>query len=325
MKVLFCGNDMYFGFAYTKEEVERRRLGTVVQCDRDKLSQEIVDADVIVPLMCRITKDLIDKASRAKLIIQYGAGVEGIDIEYASAKGIYVSNIASGDTGNAESCAEMVVFLLLGCLRRVNQMQRAFREKRLGVPIGDMLKGKSVCIIGFGNIAKALVPRLAPFGVDMFALRRHVGKFDENDMDILKDVGEVGREEDMRRILGKSDIIVFTCSLNPSNQGMMNREFLSMCATPVMIVNVARGGLLDYDAVVEGLASEKIRALGIDVQFEEPFDPDDPVATHEAVYCTPHVAGVTQTSYRNMARIVADEAEKVVLKGQEPSVIVLHQ
>jgi phosphoglycerate dehydrogenase-like enzyme len=316
---------MHYGYSYTKEEVEKRQVGTVVQCDRDNVAREIVDADVIVPLMCRMTKELIDRAGRAKLIIQYGAGVEGIDIEYATAKGIYVSNIASRDTGNAESCAEMVVFLLLGCLRRVNQLQCAFRERRLGVPIGDMLKGKSVCIVGFGNIAKALVPRLVPFGVEMFALRRHVGKFHETDMGILKDVGEIGREEDMRRILGKSNVIVFTCSLNPSSQGMMNREFLSMCAMPVIIVNVARGGLLDYDTVVEGLASEKIRALGIDVQFDEPFDPDDPVARHDAVYCTPHVAGVTQTSYRNMARIVADEAEKVVLRGQEPSVVVLHQ
>lgn len=314
---------MHYGFVFTKQQVEARNLGTVVQCDRQDVKSEIIDADVIVPLMSQISADVLEACHRAKLIIQYGAGVEGIDIPAATKKGIYVSNIPSKDTGNAESCAEMCIFLILAMLRKVNLMAESIQHQRLGVPIGSMLKGKNICIIGFGNIAKCLVPRLKAFDVSLSVLRRDIAAWNGKDAEWthnLDDSGSIGQQKDMERILGASDIIVFTCSLNNETANMMNGDFLKLCQVGVVMINVARGGLLCKETVLHGLQSNKIGGLGLDVQFYEPFDPEDPIARHQNVYLTPHVAGVTETSYRNMAAIIACEAEKVILHSQKPSI-----
>lgn len=316
---------MHFGYAYTKEEIEHvRRVGRVVQCDRADVEKEIVDADVIVPLMTPITREVLLKCAKAKLVIQFGAGIEMIDLQAAADLGIYVSNIPSKDTGNAESCAEMCLFLVLALLRKIKQMEQSILRRELGVPIGNMLKNSQVCVIGFGNIAKALIPRLKAFEVYISVLRRSTSWSEEDTaiQKMLVDVGQVLSEDDLRRIVGKADVIFLTCSLNKSSENIVNGRFISYCKTGVKIINVARGGLLEYQPVLNALESGKIGGLGLDVQFEEPFDSNDPIAKYENVYLTPHIAGVTETSYRNMAKIVCKESIKVILGGEQPSITI---
>ncbi len=316
---------MHFGYAYTKEEIEQvKRVGRVVQCDRADVEREIVNADVIVPLMTPITREMLLKCTKAKLLIQFGAGIEGIDLQAAADLGIYVSNIPSKDTGNAESCAEMCLFLALALLRKIRQMEQSILSRELGVPIGNMLKNSQVCVIGFGNIAKALIPRLKAFEVYISVLRRSTlwSEEDAATRKMLVDVGQVDVGQDLRRIVGKADIIFLTCPLNKSSENIVNERLISYCKIGVKIINVARGGLLEYQPVLDGLESGKIGGLGLDVQFEEPFDPNDPITKYDNVYLTPHVAGVTETSYRNMAKVVCEESIKVILSGEQPSITI---
>lgn len=199
----------------------------------------------------------------------------------------------------------------------------SIETRQLGVPLGSMLQGKRVLVIGFGNIAKELIIRLAPFRVTISALRRsstwghHHDSLSEQAEEQLIDKGTW--PQDTSRLASEADIIAVTCKQDASNLGMINREFLNACKDGVRIVNVARGGLLDYDAILEGLNSGKIGGMGLDVQFWEPFDPEDPIAQHERVYLTPHVAGVTEHSYRQMAKVVAEETRRIK-KGLPPTV-----
>lgn len=314
---------MHFGFAFTKQEVEAiHRVGRVIQCDREDVEKEMIDADVIVPLMTPITGEMLLKCTKAKLIIQFGAGIEGIDLSAATDRGIFVSNIPSKDTGNADSCAEMCVFLVLALLRKVKLMEQSIMRQHLGVPLGCMLQNSHVCVIGFGNIAKALIPRLAAFQVTISVLRKNL-VWSEEDIPFqekLVDVGDALNQGDLERILSKTDIIFLTCSLNKSSENMVNTQFLSHCKKGVKIINVARGGLLDYESIMNGLQSGKIGGLGLDVQFQEPFDPADPITKYDNVFLTPHVAGVTETSYRTMAKIVCEESIKVVISGERPTI-----
>ena len=336
--VLFCGRDMHYGFAFTREEGERAtaalvksssgtgRLGParrvqVVQCDRDEVDEVICDAHVIVPLMCRLDRARLEKAKRARLIIQYGAGVEGVDAEAARDLGILLSNIPSRDTGNAESCAEMAIFLMMAALRRIRDMEESIRTRRLGVPCGTMMKGANVVIVGNGNIARALFPRLRGFGVRQCVLTRRACSELDGDPDVA-DWAEVADGAGSARLLGTADVVVFACSLNDESRGMMNDAFLALCKPGVIIINVARGGLLDYGATRRGLESGSIGGMGLDVQWEEPMDPEDAVFKHPCVYCTPHVAGVTQTSYRAMAKIVIQESVRVVIGGERPTIVL---
>ena len=232
-----------------------------MQCDRDEVDEVICDAHVIVPLMCRLDRARLEKAKRARLIIQYGAGVEGVDAEAARDLGILLSNIPSRDTGNAESCAEMAIFLMMAALRRIRDMEESIRTRRLGVPCGTMMKGANVVIVGNGNIARALFPRLRGFGVRQCVLTRRACSELDGDPDVA-DWAEVADGAGSARLLGTADVVVFACSLNDESRGMMNDAFLALCKPGVIIINVARGGLLDYGATRRGLESGLDRRNG---------------------------------------------------------------
>ena len=338
---------MYYGFKFSNDELQPDQNVSVIQCASEDVKEALADADVAIPLMTRLTAEILHNAPKLKLILQFGAGVEGIDIKTATKLGIWVSNIPSAGTGNSTSCAEMAIFLTMALLRNINGMATSIATKQLGVPLGEMLYGKTVLIIGFGNIAKELIPRLSVFGVTLTALRRsnnwntpsqailnkeQDSLDEENDGDdgdtevciltrtaeeLLSDKGTW--PEDSARLACTADIIILTCKQDATNLGMINTEFLNSCKDGVRIVNVARGGLLEYADVLAGLNSGKIGGCGLDVQFWEPFDPEDPIATHPNVYLTPHVAGVTDTSYRAMGKIVAEETRRV-LHGKAPTI-----
>ncbi|KAL4434238.1 hypothetical protein ABPG75_000679 [Micractinium tetrahymenae] len=342
IKVLFCGRDMHYGFAFTQEALAGVAGVEVVQCDRAQIPAELATADVAVPLMSRLDAALLRAAPRLKLIIQYGVGVEGIDTATATELGIWVTNIPSAGTGNAASCAEHAIYLMMASLRQHNAMADSIRQRRLGVPLGQTLLGKTVLIVGFGNIAKELAVRLKLFGVRITALRRkpwgghaqqaqqqggqqqpcwpppshpHDSELEAAAEAALADRGCWG--QDSSRLAAEADVIAVTCHQDEQNRGMIGADFLAHCKQGVRIVNVARGGLLDYGAVQEGLASGKIAGLALDVQEHEPVDPQHWLAHHPSVYLTPHIAGVTELSYRNMAEIVA-EAVRRVCRGQPP-------
>lgn len=113
---------MDWGYQFTRGELEQDEDVRVVQCEN--VAAELKDTDFVVPLMTPLTADLLNEAPNLMLILQYGAGVEGVDIEAATKLGIWVSNIPSAGTGNSVSCAEMAIFLILATLRNINAMQQ---------------------------------------------------------------------------------------------------------------------------------------------------------------------------------------------------------
>ena len=117
---------------------------------------------------------------------------------------------------------------------------------------------------------------------------------------------------------GDADLVVLTCTLHAGTRGLVDAPFLAAMRPGAHLVNVARGGLLDYEAVRAALQAGTLGGLGTDVAWREPWDPEDVVARHPRVVMTPHVAGVTDVSYATMARIVAEEARRHA-QGQPPS------
>ncbi|KAK9798534.1 hypothetical protein WJX73_010930 [Symbiochloris irregularis] len=316
-KILFCGEEFAGGFKLTKEACESKMPNVeVVRCRRQDLAAPIGSADVALPMMSKLDAGLLAKAKQLKLILQFGVGVEGIDIPAATERGIWVSNIPSQATGNALACAEMAIYLSLACLRQQHEMAASLQNQRLGVPLGETLFGKTVLVVGFGNIAKELVPRLKPFGVKLLAVRRSPWQ-GEHEAEALLD--ERGSWEDLPSFAARSQLMILTCSQNEQTRGMINSSLLAACRRGVYIVNVARGGLLDYDAVRQALDSGHLGGLGLDVQWSEPWDPHDPISSDARVILTPHVAGVTSYSYSNMAHVVAHEVARV-MEGQPPTI-----
>lgn len=303
----------------------------VARCTRGALRDWLPWADVAVPLMARLDAPLLRYWARApveypRAIFQFGVGLEGVDVEAATREGIWVANIPSSAmelSPNAASCAEMAIMLALACLRRWNAMQTAIQSRKSGLPMGEALLGKRCLVIGFGSIAQELIVRLQAFGVVVSAVRGRSweqgdeGRLAQRARDALESRG-TGRDE-LLAMSREADVVFLTCVQTESTRGMINAEFLNSCKDGISIVNVARGGLLDYAAVMAGLKTGRVGALGLDVHWNEPIDPDDEIATHPNVVLTPHVAGVTKISYDSMGSFMARQLIHLQGNGTAPS------
>ncbi|PIA57102.1 hypothetical protein AQUCO_00600079v1 [Aquilegia coerulea] len=198
-------------------------------------------------------------------------------------------------------------------------MEISIKLKRLGEPVGETLLGKKVYIMGFGNIGIDLAKRLRPFNVRILATKRSWtsnlldscqpnGDFARSQNNIDDLVDEKGGPESILKFAKEADIVVVCLLLNSETAGIVNEKFISSMKKGSLLVNIARGGLLDYKAVAHHLESGHLGGLGIDVAWTEPFDPDDKILAFQNVILTPHVAGVTEYSYRAMAKVVGDTA-----------------
>ncbi|GLT63840.1 hypothetical protein SLA2020_363730 [Shorea laevis] len=283
----------------------------------DAVPDVIKNYHICVMKNMRLDSNVISRANQMKLIMQFGVGLEGVDVDAATKHGIKVARIPGDATGNAVSCAEMAIYLMLGLLRKQKEIQVSIEEKKLGEPVGETLLGKTVFIMGFGNIGIELAKRLRPFGVKIIATKRRWSSNSEvtlqsNANGITDDlVDEKGSHEDLHRFASNADIVVCCLILNKETAGIVNKSFISSMRKGALLVNIARGGLLDYEAVAQHLQSGHLGGLGIDVAWTEPFDPSDPILKFNDVLITPHVAGVTENSYRSMAKIVGDVALQI--------------
>lgn len=281
----------------------------------EEVPNKIEKYDLCVVRMMHFDSSVIARAKRLKLLMQFGVGLEGIDIEAATKAGIKVARIPGDTCGNALSCAEHAIYLILALLRDQKGMDRSVQQMQSGVPIGKTLFGKTVFILGYGNIGKELAARLKPFGVHILAIKRSWKLNDATDL-----VDEKGVDEQLIDYASRADIVVTCCLLTPETAGMINSKFLAALKKGAYLVNVARGGLLDYDAIKNALETNHLGGLGMDVAWFEPFDPADPVLQFPNVILTPHIAGVTELSYRNMAQVVANAALKIQAGGDVMSI-----
>ncbi|OVA03760.1 D-isomer specific 2-hydroxyacid dehydrogenase [Macleaya cordata] len=320
-RVLFCGPYFPASHNYTREYLQKYPFVQVDDVPLDDVPDVIANYHICVVKNRRLNSEIIARATQMKLIMQFGVGLEGVDVDAATRCGIKVARIPGNVTGNSASCAEMAIYLMLGLLRKQKEMEIVVKQKRLGEPPGETLLGKTVFIMGFGNIGIDLAKRLRPFGVKILATKRSwplnmqdscrpngspALNIDSDGIDGLVD--KKGGPKDLYNFAREADIVVPCLLLNSETAGIVNKKFLSSMKKGALLVNIARGGVLDYEAVASHLESGHLGGLGIDVAWTEPFNPDDPILKFQNVLITPHVAGVTEYSYRTMAQVVGDTA-----------------
>lgn len=314
-RVLFCGPQFPSSHNYTILYLQDYPFIQVDVVPLDDVPNVIENYHMCVVKMMKLDSHVIARAKQMKLVLQFGVGLEGVDIDAATKCGIKVARIPGDITGNAASCAEMAIYLMLGLLRKQNEMQISIKQRKVGEPTGETLFGKTVFILGFGNIGIDLAKRLRPFGVKIIATKRswtsHLeDSFQSKGQSYVGDVlvDERGSHEDIYKFASKADIVACCLSLNSETVGIVNRSFISSMRKGALLVNIARGGLLDYESVYDSLQTGHLGGLGIDVAWKEPCDPDDPILKFNNVLITPHVAGVTEHSYRSMSKVVGDVA-----------------
>ena len=308
MKILFCDTT----FPAARETLARHLpADVVVGCAASELGEAIVDAEVAIPTMARLDVKTIARGERLRLIHQYGVGLEGVDLVAARARGIPVARVPSRDSGNAIAVGELTLFLMLGLARDYGALRESMGARRLGEPMGATLYGKRAGIVGMGNLGRAIGERLGALGMEVWGIRRSP----EAGGSAARVVGRLGGPGDLASMLGWADFVVVALPLSEETEGLIGEEALRAMRPSAYLINVGRGPVVAYGALLQALREGWIAGAGLDVYWEEPADPADPIFAYN-VMATPHIAGATDYSYELMAQALAANVER--LRRGEP-------
>jgi phosphoglycerate dehydrogenase-like enzyme len=252
--------------------------------------------------------EVLAAAPRLRVIARVGVGTDSIDLEAAARHGVAVCTTPGANT---ETTADHTLALMLAALRRLPAHDRAVRAggwERTGPALAGELEGATVGLVGYGAIGRAVRRRLAGFGARVLACDP-AGADD--------DVELVGLE----RLLRASDVVSLHAPLTGATRGLLDRERLALLRPHAVLVNTARGGLVDEDALADALARGALRAAALDVFAHEPPGPRARLLALPNVLVTPHVAGLSERSVQEMTRRATD-AVLAVLAGREPPGLV---
>ena len=257
--------------------------------------QAVRDADVVITQYYPVDETLMEAAPKLRAVVRYGVGLDMIDIEAAQNRSIPVSGITDYCT---DEVADHAVALMLAATRSVVSGARATSSGEWPVPtdlpLMVSLRGRRVGLVGLGRIGRAVAERLAPFGVEIVAYDPAVSGASAEELSVrLLDLDEVFR----------SDVVSLHVPATAGTIGMVDARRLSMMRPGSILVNVARGQLIDSTALAEGLEEYRPAVAALDVV--DPEGPGNPLASHPRVILTPHVAYYSAASLDRLRRRAA--------------------
>jgi phosphoglycerate dehydrogenase-like enzyme len=260
----------------------------------------------------------VDRAAmqegRFGFIQTVGTGYDHIDMAAAAELGIWVAHVPSSETGNAESVAEHVILLMLACSRQLPQAQRGLLEGRWAQPVGHALLGKTACVVGLGSIGLAVAERLRGFGMKLLATRKNVDRGAPSYVRLYP-------QGELAEALKSADYAILCVRASSQNTHLFDAEVLAAIKPGAILINIARGSLVDEVALLASLESGHLRAAGLDVFGEEPADPRHPLFHLPQVIATPHIAGVTDVNLARMFQLLAGNLQRY-RQGETPRYLI---
>lgn len=275
-----------------------------VQIERAK------DADVIMIANMPLSGEVISACPNLKYIDVAFTGVDHVDLDAARAKGVKVSNAAGYSN---EAVAELTLCMMLALLRNVPQVEARCRagQTKDGL-VGVELMGKTVGIVGVGAIGTRTAELCHAFGCKVLGNKRHV-RGDEPDY-----IEFVSLEE----LLSRSDIVSLHCPLNEDSRGMINKDTIAKMKPGALLINAARGPVVDSQALADALNNGDLGGAGIDVfETEPPLDLDHPLLHSKNTIVTPHVAFASAESMETRCKIVFDNISQW-MNGHQTNIIL---
>ncbi|HIQ32257.1 MAG TPA: phosphoglycerate dehydrogenase, partial [Methanothermococcus okinawensis] len=293
-----------------------RKVGDVeiaTNLSREELKRKIEDVDVIVVRSgTKLTRDILEHAKKLKIIARAGVGVDNIDVEYATERGIIVVN--SPDASSI-SVAELTMGLMLAAARNIPQATASLKRGEWDRKSfkGIELYGKTLGVIGLGRIGQQVVKRAKAFGMNIVGYDPYIPE------EVARDLG-VKLLDDLNELCKVSDFITLHVPLTPKTRHIIGKEQISLMKRNAIIVNCARGGLIDERALYEALKEGRIRAAALDV-FEEEPPRNNPLLTLDNVIGTPHQGASTEEAQKSAGIIVAEQIVKI-LRGEPAENVV---
>ena len=288
------------------DRVELKFYETRVE-DTETLIERSKDADIVVLSNFKYKKEVIEKCPNLKMICVAFTGVDHIDMDYCRERGIMVCNCAGYST---VAVADLVFGLLIAIYRNIIACDKVTREEETknGL-VGFELEGKKFGVIGTGAIGMRVANIAKAFGCEVYAYSRTVKE------------GNGIKYVDLNTLLSTCDIVSLHVPLNNSTKGLINKDNIKLMKKNAVLINTARGPVVDSEALADALKSEKIAGAGVDVFEVEPPIPSSHILFEAPnLVVTPHVAFATKESMVKRAKIVFDNIDKY-LEGKPQNVI----
>lgn len=269
---------------------------TLVEATFECLRQAVADADyLLVSGRLPINRDILAAAPHLKIVQRTGVGTEMLDMEAIRERNIPIYVNAGV---NARSVAEHTMMLMLAAIKRLPQVNKQVHEgiwkKQLTGVTCNELYGKTVGLVGMGNIGRLVASMLRPFGCKVLYT------------DVVRQTSDVEGElglsfcDGFVDMLPQVDILSFHCPLTKDNIEILNRHTLSQMKPDAIVVNTARGKLINPDDLYEALVSGQLKAAALDTHYEEPIKEDYKLAVLDNVILTPHIGGLTYEAFQSM-------------------------
>lgn len=272
----------------------------------EELKPLVGDIDGVIAGVDTWDERVFRLAPKLKAIARFGVGVDNIDLEAAKSFGIQVTNVPGG---NANAVAELTVGLLLSLSRSIpaltDSARRAFWDRRVGIE----LAGRTVGLLGFGNIAQMVAKKLQGFDVALIAYDKYPNA------EKAKQLGVEMTTAD--EVLSASDIVSMHMPSLPETRHMMNDERFARMKPSAYFINTARGALVDEGALYRALTQGTIAGAAIDVYETEPVMAGNPLLALDNLIPTPHTAAETAETYERVGRVTA-QALIDVFAGRTP-------
>jgi D-3-phosphoglycerate dehydrogenase len=274
--------------------------------DRPALLAGLADADaLIVRSATRVDVELLSAASRLKVVARAGVGLDNVDVRAATARGVLVVNAPQS---NVVSAAEHAVALLLAVARRIPAADASLRagQWRRSAFTGVELAEKTIGVVGLGRVGQLFAVRMSAFGTTVIAYDPYLQPARAAALGVTL--------VDLPTLLRRSDAISIHLPRTPETVGLIGAEELAMARPVVLIVNAARGGLIDEAALADAVRSGRVGGAGIDVFGDEPPGPDHPLIGLENVVATPHLGASTAEAQDKAGTAVAHSV-RLALRG----------
>jgi len=267
------------------------------------------DADAMIVCYAQITADVVGGLARCKVIGRTGLGVDNIDVSAAAARGIVVTYVPDYCIGEV---SDHTIAMLLALARQIPFADKLVQSGRWELPpIVPLrrLQGQVLGLVGFGNIPRAVVPKAKAFGLDVIAHDPYVSQ------DVLASLGVKGVSLD--ELLARADFISVHAPLTPATRGLINASAFAKMKKGALIVNTARGPLIDEPALIAALDSGQLGGAALDVVTIEPLPKDSPLLGRDNVILTPHTAFYSVEALIELQTKAASDVARV-LSGAPP-------
>lgn len=273
----------------------------------DKVVEAAAEADVVLTNKVRLTNVTIDRLPRLKYIGVLATGYNIIDVEHAHERGIVVSNIPAYST---DSVVQMTFAHILNITNQVGHYGEEVRKGRwsrnedfcfVDTPLIE-LAGKTMGIVGLGNIGMRVATIARNFGMDVFAVTS------KESAALPAGI----QKTTLEGLLSVSDVLSLHCPLTPATDRIINADRLKMMKHGSILINTGRGQLIDEEAVAQALADGRLMGYGADVMTLEPPRPDNPLLSQEHAYFTPHIAWASKEARTRLVKIAIENVRAFV-------------